>query len=366
MLAKIEIEKVVIASIMYKNRVDILEKIKPLIYSPIHKKIVRAMIELETCDELILGTKLKEYRIKEYEILEIVATNPIENIDPYIEILSELKIKRELSNILSNVSNELEKNDSMETIIKLEEKLNKVKSLGAGDIDFEISNINEIEDIQIKYINKDFIPFPIGSMGMISGKGGVGKSSISIKIAIKFIIEQNRKTLLWLSEDPKSESKSRIKIMCDLLDINIEKIENKLHITNKTPFQIGKKNEKGEYVKSKEFIAFKEKCKEYGLIVLDPLISFLGVDENSNTEARIVMNFAQELIKDSDRTLIFLHHTNKSGETRGAITITDICRVAYLMDRVDDDKNARELSIVKDNLNVERIIKGNSVIVDLY
>jgi predicted NACHT family NTPase len=66
-----------------------------------------------------------------------------------------------------------------------------------------------IETIQ-EFILEDSFPIPINTTCMISAKGGVGKTNLSLFIASEYTNKHNGTVCLWLTEDEYGNSRHRV------------------------------------------------------------------------------------------------------------------------------------------------------------
>ncbi len=76
------------------------------------------------------------------------------------------------------------------------------------------------------------------------------------------------------------------------------------------------------------------------ILVLDPLISYHGEDENDNAAMRRSLDCLTIICDKADVSPILYHHYNKNGQTRGASSIRDWAANMLLMDyaNTDDDR----------------------------
>ena len=143
----------------------------------------------------------------------------------------------------------------------------------------------EVKSQTVEFYLKDFLPLPKTKVTMLSGAGGLGKSFLAIQLAIRMICEKNdRKVLLWLSEDTAGESRERAnQILTKVMGYTIKDTNSIL----KNIDIIGSDaDELTPYIKDKSLVSLKNFFSLYSLVILDPLIAFFEGDENSNPQAR--------------------------------------------------------------------------------
>lgn len=79
--------------------------------------------------------------------------------------------------------------------------------------------------------------------------------------------------------------------------------------------------------------------KPYDVIVIDPLISLIFKDENSNVEARYLMNLLNAWIEKENKTLLLIHHESK-GENSGSrelVHLLTLLGIHYTVSKIEND-----------------------------
>lgn len=370
----INIESTILSSIIYSPILlqKYINKInQDIFFLPLHKKIIMIFLELfhnnKIIDETIILNKLgKEF---ENDLLYIISKKPIINIDDYLEILNDLYLKREMRSLALEITNSL---NSPTSGLELQSKVNiKTEQLLQNNQIkiFEINNIEDIEDKEIEFICKSWLPIPKKTVSLISAPGGTGKSWLILQLAIKTIQEDNlEKVFLWLSEDPKEISKNRFnKIFTEILNIQDDSIKLKIDISDSSTIQFLYENQRKIEI-SPLFIQFKTIMQNYDLIILDPLIAFYGADENNNSQARKFMQLFTHWANKENKTIIFIHHSTKNKtQSRGASAFVDAVRTVYELDTIKDannkeiESNKRIIKLTKDNYGIKNILKTNQI-----
>jgi len=342
-----------------------------LFFLPLHKNVISIILNLykedRVIDEEIIRNKLgKEF---EDDLLYILTKNPVSRIDDYLEILQDYSIKREMQNLAFDITKSLQENSSgLELQAKVSNLTNKIVSSNQLDI-FEINNITQIEDKEVEFICKEWLPIPVKTVSLITAPGGTGKSWFVQQLAIRAIGEGIiKKAFLWLSEDPKEISKHRFnKVFDKVLNLKDETIKTKIDISDSPTIQFLYDDQRKVEV-SPLFSHFKVKLQEYDLIILDPLIAFYGTDENNNSSARRFMQLFTDWANKENKTIIFIHHSTKNTtQSRGASAFVDAVRTVYELDKLRDSdgkekkSNKRTIKLTKDNYGISNILKSFTV-----
>jgi len=173
---------------------------------------------------------------------------------------------------------------------------------------------------------------------LICGGSGIGKSLMTNGIGLTagcpdkrmlwghFPIPTQLKTLFIQAENSDHAVQSRLKAMSDG-NPSMEKAarENLIYpkVNGTSRVQGNLSNE--QFMKS---IAQIMKNAGVKLIVIDPLISYAGADENDNTRMRMALDNLGELMEETGASVILVHHLGKANTKgiqggRGAQSISD-------------------------------------------
>ena len=368
------IEATVISSLIYSPA--LIEKYAgklsvKLFFLPLHVKIIKVLLYLQSNDKIIDEEILRNKIGSEYEndLIYILTKNPITRLDDYIEILQDYSMKRDMQMLAFDISKGLESNISG---IELQARISNITATLTSSTPLElleISNIDKIEDKEIEFICKEWLPIPVRTVSLITAPGGTGKSWLVLQFAIRAIQSGDiKKAFLWLSEDPKEISKNRFnKIYDKVLNLQDSSVKSKIDISDSPTIQFLYDDQRKVEV-SPLLSHFKAKMQEYDLIILDPLIAFYGTDENNNSSARRFMQLFTDWANKENKTIIFIHHSTKNTtQSRGASAFVDAVRTVYEIDKIKDkegnvkESNKRVIKLTKDNYGIAHLLKSFSV-----
>jgi len=279
-----------------------------------------------------------------------------------------------MQSLAFDITNSLQSNTTgLEVQARVANLTQEISSTHQLDL-LEINNIEKIEDKEVEFICKSWLPFPIKTVSLVTAPGGTGKSMFVQQLAIRAIQEGIiKKAFLWLSEDPKEISKNRFTTIFDkVLKITDESIKSKIDISDSPTIQFLYDDQRRIEV-SPLFSHFKAKLQEYDLIILDPLIAFYGTDENNNSSARRFMQLFTDWANKENKTIIFIHHSTKNTtQSRGASAFVDAVRTVYELDKIRDKEGKEEEShkrivkLTKDNYGIGSILGSFSVQRELF
>jgi len=357
-LYSINIERAVLSSILFNP--DEFEEAKKIVsdkdfYLPAHQKIFEAMTllnkEFMPIDEEFIRRKVNSKEVDDSVLLEVLSANPISNVEAYLKEIKDASIKRKLSNFATIIKRmTLEEEASPAQIFsEIEETFRKLTTQHTYNFLNPVA-LSNIEEEETEYICKKFIPFPKYSVGIISAKGGVGKTFAALKQANEFIEEQIsenvskgqiRKVLIIATEDRAGKLKAR----ANKLGL---KHQEHIEISSIYSFDVMEKDSKTQNWKlTEEFYKFKNDSAKYGLVIIDPMLSFYSGKENENTEAKKFMQPFVRLADERKQNIIFLHHTDKAATgSRGAGAFADATRLTYFVTKetqIGEDKKIVEV-----------------------
>ena len=396
-LFNIDIEKSLLNAIFFDNtNFDIISGIlnENDFYLPFHQELFKVIKELlnkgHFVDENTIKDELeKEKKFNEELFIEIITTTPLTaNIESYSKSIKEFSIKRQLEQLLKKNSINIAEQNIFELVETLKDKLENLNK--ENNNKFELADFSIVEDKEIEFILKDFLPIPKKAVTLLSAKGGAGKSWLVLQLALRYINQNpEKKVFAWLSEDPLFATKKRAeKIINEILindkntqfdDIQNPAYKNFKYLGTETrPFHFIEYDYKNKKINSL-FYKLKHTLKDFDFIILDPLIAFFGGDENNNSQAREFMNLLTEWADKEDKAILVVHHNNKSKSTensgiRGASAFVDAVRLQFELLTNENDKNNKEvlpagyrkIKIQKDNWGVERILGKREIEIQIF
>ncbi len=235
----------------------------------------------------------------------------------------------------------------------------------------QIVNLSDVQSKVQEFILEDVMPLPKNTVAMLSSPGGVAKTWLGLRVAMKYTFDTEENVLLWMSEDEPEFIKDRADKLTQFADV--ESIPRNVKIVVDEPPQLAFK-ENGIFKANYEaFLEVRQTCAEHGVtfIVIDPLLAFYGGSENDNAQARVFMQPFLAWAKQDGVTILLIHHAKKDGTgTRGASAFVDATRTVYeldfvripdgdamIKDNISTDAGLRQLTLTKDNRYAQGILK---------
>lgn len=249
--------------------------------------------------------------------------------------------------------------------------------------DYSCANFLNSTPPKTNYLVADYIP--LGIAGTLYSRGGVGKSVISMDLAVRVALA-NKYNLNWLckfkvehgglvwyisAEEPNWVLHQRIyylasgiakSLSLELKDVKDELAKN-LKIMNvwgrvKTLFQ---KTDNG-VEPSEEYKRLLYTFEKYrpALIVLDTRGRLSGIDENDNASVGREVSYYEGIAEQIGSTVLVLHHTNKgsysnavsaNAAVRGASAFLDSLRFGIFLQSAETDSGQRYLRVVNSKQN---------------
>ena len=225
-LYNLDIEKAILNSIIFDNtkleEVKLILKKEDFVFS-FHQVVYQAISNLIDkqgfTDEFILKEELiKRKQFNQEFFFEIISTTPIENVTEYAKIVKEFSLKRQLEALLKKNSINILEKDTFELIEALKSELEHIEKDTTDT--FTFNTFDKVENKEIEFILKDFLPIPKKAVTLLSAKGGAGKSWLVLQLALKYINQTNKKVFAWLSEDPLFATKKRAEKIINEILIN--------------------------------------------------------------------------------------------------------------------------------------------------
>lgn len=217
----------------------------------------------------------------------------------------------------------------------------------------KVFSVNDIENTEgsLKTI---LGRFPVGEPAVIASFGGVGKTTYAMIMSFEIGAKENKKVLLWTTEHSVLSLKERLlriketSELREFYELGRDKVGFRTDMPE--PFINSKKD-----LNDKAFKELRQLLKEYDVIILDPLLTFVEGEENDNVIVRKVINRIRSLLSEFEgKVVIFLHHFGKLALNEALLDNEDI-----------EGKDGNLIRISREK--VEKLIKsvrGASAIVD--
>jgi len=371
-----DLEIAILSSFIFNEDINPPTINPDIFYNPIHKSIYQTILSLNK-----QGTSIDEVLIKnhlvnrlnididnaEQHLLRILTATPTLSINTYVDILEDLRKKRDIKTTLLKLNQELLENKSAD---ELESSLlsytEKITNKSSTEL-FKMTPASFIEAKDSDFITKDFIPVPKKTVTIFSAGGGTGKTSLLLQLSMHYLHENpNEKAFCWLSEDPLGLTKHRLnRVISGLYPKGNETLHRLIlseDLTFPTLLEINRTMSVNPL-----FYKMKFMLKDFNLIILDPLIAFFGGDENNNAQAKLFMQLFTKWAAEEDKTIIFIHHSTKNtSQSRGASAFVDAARAVYEIEKIKDedgkevDTSLRKISLTKDNYRASQHFGGFS------
>lgn len=219
--------------------------------------------------------------------------------------------------------------------------------LGVPDID-----LNDDDFILEPYIPKQ-------SVILFDGLGESGKTMLAMQLALSlaagktflnFEIKENKKVLYLTAEENEKNFTKRLKLLVRGLNANNELLQQNFAWLSiySNDFQCNTyrllKNSNNEITPTEFYGYLVDIITHFkpSIVVLDSLINFYGLDENSSEQASVFMETLKMLTKEHDCSFVLLHHQTKealknNGEKvfRGSMVLREQARARITLQRVN-------------------------------
>lgn len=297
-------------------------------------------------DETFILKKIGDYN--QNIIIEILATNPIVNVKAYEKDIIEKGIKRKIETQLKMIIAGSSELSSTQLLSKIENLISNNEG-NSSLINFQ--SINNIKAEKPTFFLEDEFPIQKNEINLYSAKGGTGKSWMLLYALARLEEVHNLKGCGWFSEETAGGTKYRINKLSEIYP-SFEQSHFNIYNGDEMAQSFVQYGKNKNLEISDFFYQFKNACKEFDIICLDPLIAFYGADENNNAEARFFMNILNNWCKKEDKTILLIHHHNKGedGTVRGATAFIDAVRMHSVITKEENNhKHIRKLNIEKAN-----------------
>jgi putative DNA primase/helicase len=209
---------------------------------------------------------------------------------------------------------------------------------------------------------------PLSKHTIFAGRPGGGKSMVALDIAARVSVGGDwpdgtkntlgpRNVLYFATEDGIADT---LKPRLMAVGADCERVFFPQDVT-KIVSATGKKQQ--VLINLKQHLALLQaslqQTKGVGLVVLDPLTSFIGVNINKDEEVRPLMDKLAKILDSTDATFISIVHHNKRSDVSalekilGSSSIVGSARAIWDFSRDPDDRDVRHMSLVKLNIDEE-------------
>ena len=376
------LETTILSSFIFNDEMNPPVINPDIFYNPIHKSIYLTILSLNKQGASIDEVLIKNHLINklnvdidnaEQHLLRILTATPTLSIDSYVNILEDLRKKRDIKTTLLKLNQELLENKSADELeSSLLSHTEKITNKASTEL-FKMTPASFIEAKDSDFITKEFIPVPKKTVTIFSAGGGTGKTSLLLQLAMHYLHENPKdKAFCWLSEDPLGLTKHRLnRVISGLYPKGNETLHRLIlseDLTFPTLLEINRSMSINPL-----FYKMKLMLKDFKLIILDPLIAFFGGDENNNAQAKLFMQLFTKWAAEEDKTIIFIHHSTKNtSQSRGASAFVDAARAVYEIEKIKDedgkevDTALRKVSLTKDNYRASKHFGGFSKKIQVF
>lgn len=374
-LYNIEYEKTILASIIFEpKKVEECQAVGLRaidFYLPNFQdtyEVILYLFENKIVGEEVIKQELGS-KFDEKAMLEILSTNPVNDLSYYIQKTKEAFQLRAAELLATKIKTSVRDNQNYNEVLKvLNEGISNLEQDNSQLIN--IKNITDIKPKEAEFICKSWLPFPVRAVSLVTAGGGVGKSFLLLQAALRMIKEDKLKVFMWLSEDPVELSKFRYQLIVDkVFNSGNENYKDMLDIAGSDSETIHFLEEDRNRVSvSGLFYQFKAMLRDYDVIILDPLIAMFGGDENNNAHAKKFINLFSRWATLENKTIIFIHHgTKNTAQSRGASAFVDAVRLVYQLEVVKNkedeqiEDHMRLITLTKDNNGAKKYLGDTQV-----
>jgi len=210
--------------------------------------------------------------------------------------------------------------------------------------------------------------FPSGKLSLIVGNGSVGKTYISLYIALLFVKKNPGKTVfMLLIEDDEYNVAMRTKRLIEEYPFLNSEYINNIHYICDSDEELVKIDKFSKELYYNQKSGLKEIIETHNLTILDPLANLLLSDENDNNSVSQFCKIIRSFIVNSDNSIVFLHHVNKTKieKIKDSSVFSESLEPEEVFDRIDKVRGASAFyNAVRYCLYAERF-KENTVVASI-
>lgn len=201
-----------------------------------------------------------------------------------------------------------------------------------------------------------------GVLSVLTGKGGVAKSMVALAIAVSLAVGRDyvglskrdlrpRRVYLLNLEDDSAELQRRLQALVkyhELSDEQLELLSNNLAIESGYGRRLrlaAENNREGVIENSVLVVELINVAADFDVVILDPLVGFHSVNENSNDAMDTVADILRRIANEAKAAVLAVHHSHKGATAadpdnaaRGASAIVNAARIVVSMTRMSPEE----------------------------
>lgn len=215
---------------------------------------------------------------------------------------------------------------------------------------------------------------PAGHVSMLSGQGGIGKSTLSRILALSAMTyrtllpafpissyagyssghDRRRRVIMLSGEDDDGAIFRSMIAIADMYKITEDELSDaigdRLFLRAGCSDHFLERDEWGDWCNTDVLNKISETAEDGdALIIVDPLRRFYGGPENDNQHAGRFMEACVALVRDTGNTVLLVHHSDKkTGQPRGASAFRDESRAGFIL----ESKKPGEVTLTHDKHNL--------------
>jgi len=338
----IEAEQAVLGTLMINNAVWASicgNMVANDFYLNSHKVIFSTISKLATdnlpFDPIVLSERLKrtsqlEQAGGESYLFEIAASNySIANIEAYATIINELSRKRQLLNILEDTSNKCYGEEKSDSIINyaatgFDAKVSKLfNDRKKGLVSIDLPSL-----IELDIPKKDYLLTPwmaAQSISMLHAYRGTGKTFISLGVA--YAVASGGRFLNWRAPEKKGvlilDGEMPLKALQDRFKAIVNKGDELAPVRLISPDLQTMQMPDISTIQGQENIN-QHITDDISLIIIDNLSTLARSGKENEADSWDIIQAWALKLRSLGKSILFIHHSGKSGQQRGTSKREDI------------------------------------------
>lgn len=363
-----EVEQAFLGSLLvcesHKDMDDLIDRTEvDYFYSTGNQEIFRAIktlrLECTTCDLIIVTDYLKDKGKLENVggascLSSLVNKAALPSMaSRYLDILIRDYQKRMLLNLGLEISDKAQNGSEPDDIINtMQAKMDFIQQYSLRQ-PLLLSRLERWDYIHSLKIDVEWLVgrlIPKGSITVLFGKGGIGKTWLAMDMAkcigsgTPFLGLTTIKTpVIYIDfENPLAVLNKRIQVLGNAEEVSF--------------WRAGNEKVRPPKLDSKEWKLYKQLPKG-SLLIFDTLRSSQGKDENASNEMGLIMGRLKEL-RDMGFTIILLHHTAKNSDkvAKGSTAIVDLADHILGLTLVKKKKDGQDVVVEDDEEDSEEAV----------